>query len=105
MDKNTFKCAERPVCVFGSQVAINPFNEDDVDEVLHTEDGEEEFVGVYKLNDGRFASIFHKKTNSIIIDDKILDESIAHVASSYEKIVYLGLTDEIRDNLGIKGTK
>jgi hypothetical protein len=105
MDKNTFKCAKHPVCVFGSQVAIDPFSEDDVEEVLHSDDDGEKFIGVYKLNDGRFASIFHKKISSIVIGDEILNESIAHVASSYENIVQLGLTDEIRDNLGIKETK
>ena len=101
MNDKTFQCAERPFAVFGNDVDTKPFKEDDVDKVLHISNSDEEFVGVFQLFDGRYASVFHKKHDFMQIEDQILTESVAHVASSYEKIVNLGLTDSTRDVLGI----
>lgn len=46
--------------VIGEQVSLTPFTREDVEDILHMEEGDNdgpEWVGVFLLKDGRFAAI------------------------------------------------
>ena len=57
--EEVFKYAT-PSPVFGAEVSGEPFQRDDVKRIIAMVDGENDgpnWVGVFELNDGRFASI------------------------------------------------
>lgn len=102
MDKKLFECAQNPLKVFGSDLTPEPFQLEDVEKIYHFFNTADEFIGVFELKNGKFASIFHKKHPNFILDDVILSESVAYVASSYDEIIRLGLTNSTRAVLGIE---
>lgn len=56
--KEVFDYADKPMAVLQADVSCEGFTREDVAEIIAIEDGENdesEWIGVFRLNDGRFA--------------------------------------------------
>lgn len=95
-----FKYAE-PVVVMGHFVDTASFTREDVSEIFFLEEGENdgpEWIGVFKLKDGRFAAI---RAGCDYTGWDCQASGSADVAANYEDLIRYGLTEDERHRLGI----
>ncbi|SDD28434.1 hypothetical protein SAMN02799630_02840 [Paenibacillus sp. UNCCL117] len=92
----------KPVVVqFASPVSTTPFDREDVAEIIAISDGEhngENWLGVFLLKDGRFATI---DSGCDYTGWGCQEWGVAEVAGSLEEIVRYGLSNEQRTRLGL----
>lgn len=91
-----------PVVVqFAKPVSVEPFDREDVAEIIAIDDGEndqENWLGVFKLHDGRFATI---DAGCDYTGWGCREWGSAEVAGSLEEIIRLGLSNEQRTRLNL----
>ena len=91
-----------PGAVGEAPPSTEPFNIDDVEEVLHAVEGENDgpsWVIVVRLKDGRFGSI---NASCDYTGWDCQAGGASSVASSYEQIIRFGIGDSDRSRLGIE---
>lgn len=92
----------KPVVVhFAKPVSVEPFDREDVAEIIAIDDGEndgENWLGVFRLKDGRFATI---DAGCDYTGWGCREWGSAEVAGSLEEIIKLGLSNEQRNRLGL----
>lgn len=96
-----FAYADDPVAVTGAHVSTASFDRADVKEVIATSEGEHDganWVGVFELRDGRFASL-SAGCDYTGWDCQAGGDS--HVAGTREDIIKFGLDVGERDRLGL----
>lgn len=105
--KSTNTCAEyqgkNPVKTvqFCEQVNEDPFDREDVEEIISMSEGEndeENWIGVFKLKDGRFATI---DAGCDYTGWDCQAWGVAEVAGSLEEIIRFGLSNEQRTRLNL----
>jgi hypothetical protein len=91
-----------PVCVkFANPVSVEPFEREDVQEIIAMSDGEndgENWVGVFKLKDGRFALI---DAGCDYTGWGCQEWGNAEVCGTLEEMIRFGLTNEQRKRLNL----
>lgn len=91
-----------PVVVqFASAVPVTPFSREDVEEIIAISDGENDgqnWLGVFKLKDGRYATI---DSGCDYTGWGCQEWGSAEVAGSLREIIQLGLSNEQRKRLGL----
>ena len=95
----TLELWEKPQRVFGSTTSVAPVSGEDVEEILHSFEDENEACAVFRLRDGRFAAV-HKKESDLVLGGSPIVNGSFHVADTYDEIIRLGLTRNLRLEFG-----
>lgn len=96
----TLELWKKPQRVFGSTTSTTPVSGRDIEEILHSFEDENEVCAVFRLKDGRYAAV-HKEESDLVIDGTPIVNGSFHVADTYDDIIMLGLTKNLRLEFGL----